>query len=114
MVVQYSSGSIQPLRMDNRENEFDSGIRVTCAYHLVPTPAPSSTAKSSKSSGDGSHTVSDQDQVQKVPVAQLLYSVAGSSFQSKDKEGGSLGSEKSRSDGRHLGHMQKIDVGHDQ
>jgi hypothetical protein len=26
------------MRMDNRENEFDSGIRVTCAYHLVPPP----------------------------------------------------------------------------
>lgn len=112
MVVQYSHGSVQPLRMDNRENEFDSGIRVTCAYHLVPTSLPISL--SSKSSSSGGRTLIDQEQSHKVPVAQLLYSVAASAAQSKEKEGRDLGSEKSHRDGKYLGHMQKIDVKHDQ
>ena len=112
MVVQYSHGSVQPLRMDNRENEFDSGIRVTCAYHLVPTSLPIS--NSSKSSSSGGHAPIDQDRSQKVPIAQLLYSVAASAAQSKEKEGRDLGSEKSHRDGKHYGHVQKIDVKHDQ
>lgn len=103
MVVQYSAGSIQPLRMDNRENEFDSGIRVTCAYHLVPVP----TSKACKSSSAA------VDQSQKVPTAQLLYSVTGAQDKEKDKEPGPLtGSDKF--DGNQMTNMEALDVEHDQ
>lgn len=107
MVVHYAAGSIQPLRMDNRENEFDSGIRVTCAYHLVPT----SPSKGSKSSGAA------VEHGQKTPVAQLLYSVAGVQVKDKESEkdagtGPSRGPDKS--DSRHLASMKRIDVEHDQ
>ena len=68
MVVHYAEGSIQPLRMDNRENEFDSGIRVTCAYHLVP---------SSLSHRDEKYAEGTKDLSPLNPVAQLLYSVSG-------------------------------------
>ena len=107
MVVQYSAGSIQPLRMDNRENEFDSGIRVTCAYHLVPVPSTSTRSCTSSSAA--------VDQSQKIPAAQLLYSVTGAQGKDKDKEAGpTTGPDKSESDGRQMANMKKLDVEHDQ
>jgi hypothetical protein len=109
MLVHYSHGSIQPLRMDNRENEFDSGIRVTCAYHLVPCAVTK-------------NLNSTVDPKPSTPVAQLQYSITGSeSEKDKDKEkekqdkGIPLGAEKcSRDDSKQSEGMKSIDVEHDQ
>lgn len=109
MLVHYAHGSIQPLRMDNRENEFDSGIRVTCAYHLVPCAA----AKNLNATVDLKPST---------PVAQLQYSLTGSEIE-KDKEkekekqdkGLPLCPEKcSHEDSRQSEGMKSIDVEHDQ
>ena len=111
MLVHYTHGSIQPLRMDNRENVFDSGIRVTCAYHLVPCAV----AKNLNATVDPKPST---------PVAQLQYSLTGSeSDKDKDKEkdkekvdkGLPLSSEKcSREDSKKSEGMKSIDVEHDQ
>lgn len=105
MLVHYAHGSIQPLRMDNRENEFDSGIRVTCAYHLVPCAV----AKNLNSTVEPKPCA---------PVAQLQYSLTGSeSDKEKEKQdkGSTLGSERcSRDDSKQSEGMKSIDVEHDQ
>jgi hypothetical protein len=81
MMVHYAHGSVQPLRTDNKENEFDSGIRVTCAYHLVPREGldgASETKLGDIRPGGG--------QKSKGPIAQLLHSIIDNGNEAKDKD----------------------------
>ena len=105
MLVYYPEGSQQAMRLDNREGEFDSGIRVTCAYHLVPE---------SRSSGNESRTA---------PVAQLLYSAIGDKNTTNQQYTGQQGSDKSSnghssvtpcSDEKEGSLLQRVDIEHDQ
>ena len=105
MLVYYPEGSQQAMRLDNREGEFDSGIRVTCAYHLVPESR--STANESRAA----------------PVAQLLYSAAGDKNTTNQQSSGQYSSDKSSnghhsvtacSDEKEGSLLQRVDIEHDQ
>lgn len=82
MMVHFAHGSVQPPRRDNKENEFDSGIRVTCAYHLVPSEGvhiASTSASESKHDhdhDDARHVVGQEPGgTGSGPIAELLYSI---------------------------------------
>lgn len=141
MIVHFSAGSKQPIRMDNRENEFDSGIRVTCAYNLIPGGSSSSVksngseSSSDSSSNDNSSGNSNSSSRKcKGPIAQLLYSMherknnpQGSSsnedsnsgkFNNDNSSNGNSNSGNGESNGTNvinrLKDMRTIDVEHDQ
>ena len=133
MMVHFAHGSVQPPRRDNKENEFDSGIRVTCAYHLVPCEGvhiASTSGSESKYDHDHGH-----DDVRHVvgqepegpspgPIAELLYSIVEVSKESnehdkdkdKDKDKGQQESSSSKLLPRNLKRedMKAIAVEHDQ
>lgn len=81
MMVHYAHGSVQPARTDNKENEFDSGIRVTCAYHLVPRERVELACENKL---DDIRPVIGQKS--KVPIAKLLYSIVEDGKEAKDKD----------------------------
>lgn len=105
MLAYFPEGSKQSMRLDNRQGEFDSGIRVTCAYHLIPE------SKSSQC----------DDNTQRAPAAHLLYSVISSSTSSSNQPGreeSSLGAEGAAPSREaqevSAPSMQRVAVEHDQ
>ena len=113
MMVHYAHGSVQPLRTDNKENEFDSGIRVTCAYHLVPREVIDI---ASENKLDDIRPVVCQKS--KGPIAELLYSIVevGKEAKDKDKDKGQQECPPSKPLPRNLKHedMKALAVEHDQ
>ena len=131
MMVHFAHGSVQPPRRDNKENEFDSGIRVTCAYHLVPCEgvyiASTSGSESKHDHGhdDVRHVVGQEPGGPSPgPIAELLYSIVEVSKESnehdkdkdKDKDKGQQESSSSKLLPRNLNRedMKALAVEHDQ
>ena len=129
MMVHFAHGSVQPPRRDNKENEFDSGIRVTCAYHLVPSGG----VHIASTSASGNKHDHDHDDVRHVvgqepggpgssPIAELLYSIVEVGKESnehdkdKDKDKGHQEGSSSKLLPRNLKRedMKALAVEHDQ
>jgi len=123
MLAYYPEGSQQALRLDNREGEFDSGIRVTCAYHLVPAMVES---KATDADGSSSSSSSNGSKPRRAQVAaQLVYAVADGSGLGKstasaaakheplDEAGPGSGGPGPGGPGPGRG-LQRVDIEHDQ
>jgi hypothetical protein len=64
MLAHIPVGGTQPARFDNHIGENDSGLRLSCAYHLVPAPPSSAGSSSSHGSGPAQYVLTtDRDEV---------------------------------------------------